>query len=103
LNPDLYIERPSPARLRSEELETSASTCESDLEVAGSLKAMAAEWGIENPPGERAQLIEAIASKFTERYYGGSRSGEPFRSHDLVEVDTKGCTGGILRGLEGLE
>jgi hypothetical protein len=101
LDPDLYIEGLSPATLRSEELETSASTCASELEVAGSLKAMAAEWGIENPPGERTQLIEAIASKFTERYYGDSLSGEPFQTPELVEVDTKGCTRGILRGLEG--
>jgi hypothetical protein len=103
LNPDLYIGGLSPARLRSEELEISASTCESDLGVADSLKAMAAEWGIENPPEERARLIDAIASKYTERYSGGSLSGEPFRSHELVQVDTKGCTRGILRGLEGQE
>lgn len=45
-DPDLYVKGVTPPQLRSEELETSATTCENVLEVAGSLEAMASEWEV---------------------------------------------------------
>jgi hypothetical protein len=97
-NPDLYIEGLTPPRLRSAELESAASTCENDFYVAGSLEAMAAEWGVEDPPLDEEALIVAIASKYAERYYGGS-SEDPLDAPDLVRVTTEGCAQGIRRAL----
>jgi hypothetical protein len=102
-NPRLHsrVKGLTHADVRIWALQTAATTCESELELAGSLQAMASEWEVEDSFGTKAALIKAIASKYVDRYYRGTISDEPFRPQDLAQVTTQRCTRGILRGLRG--
>ena len=52
----------------------------------------------------RAELIDAIASRYTERYMGTSITGESMDPpQELIDVHAEGCADGLLEGLRQLK
>jgi hypothetical protein len=85
---------------RTEELELARSTCRNEVLVYESLSEIARSWEVTNPHSRQSALIEAIASRYTERYMGGSITGETFiPPKEPQDVHTEGCSRGLVEGL----